>query len=622
MIKHRQLRKAATVDDTGSRVAKVGKAEGAACCRALARRPSARPSFAPAPEVVGSAGPPFGAATMRDARTVMTASIARAISVLVLALAVFSQGSCVEKVELFCCTTPESCASKDAPYPTSCDPGFVCDETKEFNPIRFTCVASELACGQGGTCSDPTRPECLANNLCGCTSDSSCPASAPSCDVAARACGTCATNADCERFADTPRCDVPSGSCVSCEDGSDCPSPDAPVCSAARQCIGCSVSEDCIGFPDAGHCEASSGRCLACLENQHCAVATAPVCDVGACRACRNDGECVSGLCDESAGSCAPESTVIYISPTGAPGACTRTAPCKTFAQGLARIGGPFTTLLARPGVYSELVVIDGKTVTIVGNGASLTSTTSEGALITIRGASSVAIEGLRIHGADGDTVGDGVTCQRGAGARSLTLRSVRIESNARRGVDVDSCDLVIHGSVVTGNTGGGISIESGAFSLLNNVVAGNGNLASTFGGIRIVGGDAEGSELSFNTITRNQALDTIASGAQCLTTSAFTASSSIVYANRVEPATTAQVSGNCTWAYSDIGPVATAGTGNINSDPMFKAPASGDFHLETNSPAIDKADPKAGVNVDLDGDVRPQPVGGRRDMGADEVRR
>ena len=48
------------------------------------------------------------------------------------------------------------------------------------------------------------------------------------------------------------------------------------------------------------------------------------------------------------------------------------------------------------------------------------------------------------------------------------------------------------------------------------------------------------------------------------------------------------------------------AGTGNLSSDPLFVNPASGDFHLQTSSPAIDAGDPSI---FDLDGS--------RSDMGA-----
>jgi hypothetical protein len=50
------------------------------------------------------------------------------------------------------------------------------------------------------------------------------------------------------------------------------------------------------------------------------------------------------------------------------------------------------------------------------------------------------------------------------------------------------------------------------------------------------------------------------------------------------------------------------AGTGNINTDPLFVDPSSGDYRLSPNSPCIDAADNTAvpmGITTDLDGNPR-----------------
>jgi parallel beta helix pectate lyase-like protein len=63
-------------------------------------------------------------------------------------------------------------------------------------------------------------------------------------------------------------------------------------------------------------------------------------------------------------------------------------------------------------------------------------------------------------------------------------------------------------------------------------------------------------------------------------------------------------------------------GTGNIDLDPLFVDALNGDFHLQCNSPCINAGAPSisagAGARLDLDGDLRP--LGGRQDMGSDEV--
>lgn len=60
--------------------------------------------------------------------------------------------------------------------------------------------------------------------------------------------------------------------------------------------------------------------------------------------------------------------------------------------------------------------------------------------------------------------------------------------------------------------------------------------------------------------------------------------------------------------------------TGNINTDPHFTNPTSGDYHLLSGSPCINTGDPNYPEDAnefDIDGDTRI--IGGRVDIGADE---
>jgi predicted outer membrane repeat protein len=63
------------------------------------------------------------------------------------------------------------------------------------------------------------------------------------------------------------------------------------------------------------------------------------------------------------------------------------------------------------------------------------------------------------------------------------------------------------------------------------------------------------------------------------------------------------------------------AGSGNIGSDPCFADPCSGDYHLLQTSPCVDAGDPNyvpEANETDIDGE--PRVMGGRVDMGVDEV--
>jgi hypothetical protein len=126
---------------------------------------------------------------------------------------------------------------------------------------------------------------------------------------------------------------------------------------------------------------------------------------------------------------------------------------------------------------------------------------------------------------------------------------------------------------------------------------------------------------LAFNTIAANVGNATINSGVNCGTVVApITFSNNIIFGNVVSGGGR-QLGGsvNCLATYSDIGPDAISGAGNINVDPLFVNLLLGNFHLQSGSPAKDAADPAASLAVDIDGDTRPQGTG--RDMGADEIR-
>ena len=77
--------------------------------------------------------------------------------------------------------------------------------------------------------------------------------------------------------------------------------------------------------------------------------------------------------------------------------------------------------------------------------------------------------------------------------------------------------------------------------------------------------------------------------------------------------------SGNCAVTFCDM-EGGWPGAGNIDADPLFVAPASGDFHLSEFSPCLNAGDPDGDYTgqTDIDGD--PRVLFGRVDIGADEV--
>jgi len=88
-----------------------------------------------------------------------------------------------------------------------------------------------------------------------------------------------------------------------------------------------------------------------------------------------------------------------------------------------------------------------------------------------------------------------------------------------------------------------------------------------------------------------------------------------IVYSNS---APTASNYSGSTLSFCCTTPLPTAGIGNITNDPLFVNPATGDYHLQSNSPCINAGNNAyAPVGPDLDGN--PRISGGTVDIGAYE---
>lgn len=471
----------------------------------------------------------------------------------------------------FCCV--HDCEAHGASGPVSCGSPRVCDAD------NFTCVDPT----NGGPCNTP----------------GDCPSVTPYCDETAHVCRQCLGAMGCTAM--------------------------APVCSDNGACTAtCTDDNACTAFAgmQLGHCEttgAATGQCVECRTGGTDCAGNTPVCDANRCRPCETGSECASGVCELDGGACVTETDVIYMAPGAGGTSCTKGQPCGTFANALLRVGGTRRTISMAPGSYQERVAIANQTVTIIGEGADL-SETSVGQIVDISGAATVKIEALRIHDGLG-TSGTAVRCYDNGGAPSVSMFRVTLDANTGKGIDAFSnCAVQLERSRVLHNIGGGVSVNSGTFRLENNFIAVNGGLSSSLGGVSLQSPSATGPHLfQFNTVTGNGCVSTATSGVDCLSVgNPLTFSNNIVYGNT--GGTGKQVNGaNCNWTYSDLGDN-TAGDGNITMDPQFVDTSQDNLHLMSTSPARDAADPAATIPVDIDGDPRPSPTGGRSDMGADEI--
>lgn len=362
---------------------------------------------------------------------------------------------------------------------------------------------------------------------------------------------------------------------------------------------------------------AGSQTCVQCTAAQPAACSgSMPVCGTDhSCRACQAHAECPSAACLPD-GACAAETSVAYVAANGSGTTCSKAAPCGTLAAGLATN----RSVVKISGLVkdTQTTTIDGKALTILADPGAILDRDGDGVILEVRNTNAdVKIYDLQISGASGGVGDVGISIPSG-GMPKLALTKVKVSSNIGGGISAASGMLTIAQSTVSGNAGGGISISGAQFDITNTFVVKNGSATSALGGALFSQITTPGTHrFEFNTVSQNQASTGITPGVLCSVISMpLTFSSSIVYGN----STGMQVEGsNCSWTYSDIGPMTAAGTGNIGSDPMFVGAAQDNFHVMASSPTKSAAVPGATLANDVDGDVRPQ--GAARDIGADEIK-
>ncbi len=521
--------------------------------------------------------------------------------IVAVALMAFLAAACTEHNPRYCNTNAD-CGSNAYPF---------CDLSGRFDGVGNRCIANPydgdvMSCQTSAECTDPKAPLCeQANSAC-----------LPCTDVSQ-------SDTECaSRDPATPVC-ASDGRCVPCEGDLDCP--DAmPLCDGNNTCMSCTVDEagdtDCAAR-DSDKPRCVDGGCYECATDTDCPM-TEPVCDgMGHfCRPCTNHPECNSDICDPDNGQCVPDGSVIYVGHGGgdSSGCGSQASPCATIQYALGKLGNGKDTLrvLGSGTAYQGQVDIDGTTVTIYGDGATINPISSDVPALLVRNSAKVEIEGLHITRAAG-SLGDGVYC-RGP-STSLRLYHVTVDNNDGQGIDAaDGCALTVERSLIDRNTSGGALISNTSFTLLNNFIIRNGDVGSSgslFGGVRISNGGDFTQVLDYNTIADSRA-NTNAPGAavSCEVTKAMQASNNVVYLHTGGTATVSNT--NCTWTYSDIQGMST-GTGNFDADPSFADLGMADFHLMPGSPCRDKATPTSN-KIDFDGESRPE--GAAPDVGADEV--
>ncbi len=225
--------------------------------------------------------------------------------------------------------------------------------------------------------------------------------------------------------------------------------------------------------------------------------------------------------------------------------------------------------------------------------------------IATIQAALDSALAGDTIHVSSG-TYGENLTLPsndlvlRGAGADSTFLTggdsSLVLTVDGGQSNSTIISDLTIQNG--SGTNGGGMLIDNGSSPQLKNILFYD-NSAAHGAALYIDG--FSGPNLDHVTFVINSA-SVDGAGVSVAGGSTVSISNSIFWANTGSAIEV--LSGSETTTYSIV-EGGNGGTGNLDQNPLFAAPASADFHLQWGSPAIDSGDPVSdsdpdGTNTDM----------------------
>lgn len=434
---------------------------------------------------------------------------------------------------------------------------------------------------------------------------------------------------------------------VQCESAEQCGA-EAPYCANQVCKATCAGDGDCIGAPGGPLC-ADDGVCVGCKSNDDCGE-EAPICSPTkrVCSPCRADADCASGVCLAADGVCAKSGELLYVSQSGTDGTgCTKNQPCRTVNAALNSVSAlrAVIRLVGSSYQYTDEISITSKNVYIDGENTDLVRAGS-GPLIRINGTSRVTIEGLkfsvRSENPEAITVASPETTRlsqlnvSNAGSTTAMLltagttqitdsdfneiwiqcvssATVYLESSNMRGGAVDggsTCSAYVRQNILNDVR---VTMESGLVFENNLYISSSPTCRAN------IYGNSGLNKFDFNTFVcrHNPPVTDPNEGGIFGCTSDTNPTGNIFAWDSIHPI------GNCLSEYN-IFPsfVPVSGKNNIYTDipGVFVDYLNGDFHLSASSPAHGAGKELEDIDVDLEGNPRPNPKGSKPDIGAFEA--
>lgn len=388
-------------------------------------------------------------------------------------------------------------------------------------------------------------------------------------------------------------------------------------------------------------CDSDASGCRECIDNSQCVDETQPICNTttSACTGCVVDDDCESRVCDVAAGSCVPETSIVYATADNVTGSCSRAQPCPLSQAVIVATNTLVApTIRMLPGTYVSPLEVRAPTASplqVVATGATIAVVGDTAAVVVSEGAN-VAVRNLQTSSERAATCGEPNAIRS---SLSITHSSLTAVGTAGTQLEVQRCDLRL----------GEVGVELGEQTLVavlddGGLIADKLHVRSTlipvliFAGVRLnieitnsvienlnfflaindAGPPGTHIKFAYDTLLLSQKLRICDGAPHEFVTVAF--ENSILHPNDAgDPALNNPTPGNCTFVNTLLTRQSAPPAGTIVGDPAFAAPATHDYHLTARSSAVDAA---GGGSVeatsDLDNVSRPQ--GTAPDIGAYEL--